>query len=109
MSARDQALRKAFLASFLGLDGSFLITTGMLRDFEAALSAAGWVVVPREPTEAMLQDGLRASQKARHTGISGQTVGAVVRASAFREAAAYRAMIAAALPAAPQEDRHDGR
>lgn len=59
------------------------------------LSAAGWVVVPREPTEAMLQDGLRAAQKARHTGISGQTVGAVVRASAFREAAAYRAMIAA--------------
>lgn len=52
-------------------------------------------VVPREPTEEMLQDGLRAAQKARHTGISGQTVGAVVRASAFREAAAYRAMLAA--------------
>lgn len=61
----------------------------------AALSSAGYAVVPTEPTEEMLQDGLRAAQKARHTGISGQTVGAVVRASAFREAAAYRAMIAA--------------
>lgn len=61
----------------------------------SALTAAGYAVVPREPTEEMLQDGLRAAQKARHTGISGQTIGAVVRASAFREAAAYRAMLAA--------------
>lgn len=73
------------------------MTGGALPDRLALARALvpEYAVVPREPTEEMLQDGLRAAQKARHNGISGQTVGAVVRASAFREAAAYRAMIAA--------------
>lgn len=96
MSARDVVI-KALQAQH-GVDPDY--DDGVDADaILSALSAAGLVVVPREPTEAMLQDGLRASQKARHTGISGQTVGAVVRASAFREAAAYRAMIDAAQEA----------
>lgn len=98
MSARDQALRKAFLASFLGIDGSFLITTGMLRDFEAALSAAGWVVVPREPTPAMCFAGINALQASGwQRSEDDEAVGCGCHA--------YRAMIAAALSAAPQETK----
>jgi hypothetical protein len=55
-------------------------------------------VVPREPDTAMLQDGYDARLAARHPGISGQTIDASVRATAYRELAIYRAMIAASEP-----------
>lgn len=57
------------------------------RAREATLSAAGLVVVPREPTREMCIAG--------DAWLVTEDV--------------YRAMIAAALPAAPQEDRDDGR
>lgn len=59
----------------------------------AALSAAGYAVVPREPSVSMLQAGYNARLAARHPGISGQTIEASVRAAAHRELAIYRAMI----------------
>ena len=61
----------------------------------AALSAAGWVVVPREATEAMT----RAGANEINSWI----------APAMHAADTYRAMIAAALPTPPQEARNDGR
>ena len=62
----------------------------------SALAAAGYAVVPVEPSVAMLQDGYDARLAARHPGVSGQTIDASMRATAYRELACYRAMLAAA-------------
>lgn len=71
----------------------------------SALSAAGWVVVPREPTEAM--------QKAAPRAVWGDCWNELdddAQAEAMADCAAtYRAMLAAVLPAAPQEATDDGR
>ena len=69
--------------------------------FRAALSAAGWVVVPREPTEAMLQTF--------HDTVLIECYPYARTASVLNDRATYRAMIAAALPAAPQEDSDDAK
>ena len=74
--------------------------TAMIYETQAgchlsALSAAGYAVVPREPTTDMLQDGQQAGRKARRTSVSGMTIDAQVRAECAVEAAIYRAMIAA--------------
>lgn len=58
----------------------------------AALAAAGWVVVPREPTAASIRAAARLDWDAQID-------------PTWREI--YHAMIAAALPAAPQEDHDD--
>lgn len=61
----------------------------------SALEAAGYVIVKREPTEAMLIAGYDARNAARGSGVSGMTIDAQLRAQCFREDAIYRAMIAA--------------
>jgi hypothetical protein len=61
----------------------------------AALAAAGFAVVPVEPSVEMLQVGYDAGRASRHSGVSGQTIDASVRAMAHRESAIYRAMLAA--------------
>jgi hypothetical protein len=67
-----------------------------VRAILTALAAAGYAVVPVEPSVAMLQDGYDARLAARHPGVSGQTIDASMRATAYRELACYRAMLAAA-------------
>ena len=62
----------------------------------SVLHAAGFAVVPVEPSVEMLQDGYDAGRASWRSGVSGQTIDASVRALAHREAAIYRAMIAAA-------------
>lgn len=64
----------------------------------AAISAAGWVVVPREPTLAMCFAGINALQASGWQRSEGDE-------AAGCGCHAYRAMIAAALPAAPQENK----
>ena len=72
----------------------------------AALSAAGWVVVPREPTEAML-DAAFADAVAwlERVDIGNTDCKSDRERSAEPNRSIYRAMLAAAFPAAPQEDR----
>jgi hypothetical protein len=62
----------------------------------SALAAAGYAVVPVEPTTGMLQDGQMAGRKARRPAVSGMTIDTQVRAECAVEAAIYRAMLAAA-------------
>lgn len=57
-----------------------------------SLHDAGYMIVPREPTTEMLQDGFAASRSARHPGISGMTIEAQTKAQAYRESSIYRAM-----------------
>lgn len=84
MSARDQAIKAAMNAALLGLDGA-IITVGMMRDFHTSLRAAGFVVVPVEPTNKQAADGCRFDSGDMFSDL---------RHRAFK--AAYRAMIAAA-------------
>lgn len=72
----------------------------------AALSAAGWVVVPREPTEAML-DAAFADAVAwlERVDIGNTDCKSDRERSAEPNRSIYRAMLAAAFPAAPQEDK----
>lgn len=65
---------------------------GGLADLVARLHAAGYMIVPREPSTEMLQDGFAASRSARHPGVSGMTIDAQTQAQAYREMAIYRAM-----------------
>lgn len=58
---------------------------------ERALAEAGYVIVPREPTEAMLDAGFNAVWDHVHTGHNGEAGLALVA-----PATAYRAMLAAA-------------
>lgn len=67
----------------------------------AALSAAGWAVVPVEPTPHMVNRGLERADidwraASEDEALSNDEVRRI-----------YRAMIAAAFPAAPQEDSDD--
>lgn len=62
----------------------------------AALRAAGYALVPVEPTVDMLQCGYDAFRAVHTTGISGMTIEAQMRAQSIRHDACYRAMIAAA-------------
>lgn len=71
--------------------------SAVVTAYLAAMRAEGWVMVPREPTLEMLQDGYDAGRKAYHNGISGMTIDAQIRAQSHREAAIYRAMIEAAM------------
>lgn len=55
MSPKDRATISAMNACLTGnLDGA-IITAGMMRDFHATLSAAGFVVAPRIPDRGMLE------------------------------------------------------
>lgn len=65
--------------------------SGFTRNVES-LHAAGFMIVPREPSTEMLQDGFAASRSARHPGVSGMTIDAQTQAQAYREMAIYRAM-----------------
>ena len=69
-------------------DGVVTTAAWPLSAIHAALSAAGWVVVPREPTPGMILAApgrdQQATEESMYHGI-------------------YRAMIAAALPTPPQE------
>lgn len=95
-AARVRDLADAIEAHLLGSPGNFEIAVSYLdeteRDFRSLLALAapadGYVLVPVEPTEAML-DAMFA--------------GYVKSDGSYREA--YRAMIAACLPAAPTGGR----
>jgi hypothetical protein len=65
------------------------------RGFDA-LAAAGYAVVPVEPTEVMLLEGNLAAVNSRQSGISGMSIDAQHRNIFRREIACYRAMLAAA-------------
>lgn len=71
------------------------------RAREAALSAAGLVVVPREPTPHMVNRGLERAD------IDWRAASEDEALSDDEVRRIYRAMIAAAFPAAPQEDSDD--
>ena len=73
-------------------------TTGCIRD---ALSAAGYVVAPREPSIEMLQNGRDAYRATQLGGLSGMTIEAQIRAQCRREAACWNAMISAAQEPQP--------
>jgi hypothetical protein len=62
----------------------------------SAIAAAGYAVVPVEPTEAMLLEGNLAAVNSRQSGISGMSIDAQHRNIFHREIACYRAMLAAA-------------
>lgn len=64
--------------------------------FRSALAAAGYAVVPVEPTEVMLLEGNLAAVNSRQSGISGMSIDAQHRNIFHREIACYRAMLAAA-------------
>ena len=68
----------------------------VLSALSAKLRELGLKIVPVEATEEMMDIGHRAASKVRPSGISGQTIDAVIRAKCNREAASYRAMVAAA-------------
>ena len=61
-----------------------------------ALAAAGYAVVPVEPTEAMYDAGAEARKTVRSGGAIGQTIENMVKHERRFEASIYRAMIAAA-------------
>ena len=61
----------------------------------SALESAGYVIVKREPDEAMLIAGYDARNAARGSAVSGMTIDAQLRAQCFREDAIWHAMIAA--------------
>lgn len=68
------------------------------EELQAALDLARVAIeAMREPTLEMLDDGHRAAQKTRVSGVSGMTLDAQVNAQCARENAAWRAMIDAAL------------
>jgi hypothetical protein len=94
VSARDDAVERALMAAWCNPPTSSGMTDA--EAFCTALAAAGYAVVPVEPSVAMLQDGYDARLAARHPGVSGQTIDASMRATAYRELAIYRAMLAAA-------------
>ena len=94
MSARE-VLAAAIRARAGGVP--FLGESEDLADaYFSALAAAGYAVVPVEPTTDMMQDGQMAARKARRPSVSGMTIDAQVRAECAVEAAVYRAMLAAA-------------
>jgi len=62
-----------------------------------AIDAAGFVVVPREPTLEMLTVGHEAARKIYRSSLSGMTIEAQTRSECCRELASYRAMIDQAL------------
>lgn len=87
-------------------DGVVTTAVWPLSAIRSALSAAGWVVVPREPTEAML-DAAFADAVAwlERVDIGNTDCKSDRERSAEPNRSIYRAMLAAALPAAPQEDK----
>lgn len=58
--------------------------------------AEGWVLVPKEPTEATIEAMRVAYRSTRRAGVCGMTIDAQFRAEYAPELAAYRAMLAAA-------------
>lgn len=62
----------------------------------AAQEAAGFAVVPVEPTLEMLDAGHEAARKVYVMGAGGMTIDAQTRRECAREYAAYRAMLKAA-------------
>jgi len=92
VSARDVIAASLCMFGAMDTHGRLIETDAIL----SALAAAGYAVVPVEPSVAMLQDGYDARLAARHPGVSGQTIDASMRATAYRELAIYRAMLAAA-------------
>lgn len=95
--ARDGVYKRARLDMLDETDAEYasIIEAGN-KAMLASLRANGYVVVPVEPTTTMLQDGQFAYRRTRPSAICGQTVEASVRAECAREAACYRAMLAAA-------------
>ena len=89
MSARDDAVSAATAAYGDGGYGHAHRMNKAIAAYEAALSAAGFVVVPREPTEAQMRaaDGV--------SGAGGTRLEIYARL--------YRAMIAAAIRASAVE------
>lgn len=73
--------------------GGKCASSAFQRDVDA-LHNAGYMIVPREPTTDMIQDGCDAGCAARRAGISGMTIEAQIQAQAYRELAIYRAMTA---------------
>ena len=95
VSARDVVAR-AMLDSIGLSNTSAAQGEGNADAILSALAAAGYAVVPVEPTTDMMQDGQMAARKARRPSVSGMTIDAQVRAECAVEAAVYRAMLAAA-------------
>ena len=94
MSAPATAAIDAALARWLDNEPTAYVP--IRDDILAALDAAGCVVVPREPTLEMLQDGHEAHAKKHTNGVSGMTIDAQIRAQCARVAAMWSAMLAAA-------------
>lgn len=93
-SARDQARRAAMDALDDALPhearqftGASILSDAVIETYEAALKAAGYVIVPREPTEAMVEAGWFVIS-CQHPAQGSMSRGV--------EAEAYRAMIEAA-------------
>lgn len=87
MSAREDAVSAATAAYGDGGYGHAHRMNKAIAAYEAALSAAGWVVVPREPTEAMLQTF--------HDTVLIECYPYARTVSVLNDRATYRAMIAA--------------
>lgn len=67
-----------------------------LCDLSRQLARAA-IEAMKEPTLEMLESGNLAARSVRTMGVSGQTIEAQIRVKTQREAAAWRAMIDAAL------------
>lgn len=100
MSARDDAVAAATAAYGKGGYGHAHRMAKAIAAYEGALSAAGWVAVPREPTP-----GMTLAANKRVAVVTPDGTWALGRDEAART---WATMIAAALPAAP-EARDDGR
>lgn len=74
----------------------WLTSDPVLRDFESRLFAAGYAVVPVEPTEAMYDAGAEARKAIKSGGAIGQTIENMLKYERRFEHAIYKSMIAAA-------------
>ena len=101
MTDHDEARRRAVEALKTVLFERGIVdvfsATAALDAAERAMADAGWRWVPETPTLEMLQDGRRAASKARSGGVCGMTIDSQTRAECAREAAAWRAMVNAAM------------
>ena len=92
----DDKMKEAWIASIRAFDKARF--DGIDDPFGAAhasLKSSGYRIVPEEATLEMLDNGHRAYMQTQRSGVSGMTIEAQTRAECAREAACWRAMIAA--------------
>ena len=94
IASLEQTLREAYECGMGGPQSARMVATeDAITAYLAAMRAEGWVMVPMEPTVAMLQDGSDAYRATHLGGLSGMTIEAQTRAQCRREAACYAAML----------------